>query len=121
MPVQRGDATPGRESVQRTSPSGSSAASSFARRDDEAPERRPARLPVLAEQSLRAVLLNDPDARVGRDEKLPRRRKREERRLRALDADDLADLVENGAARRAQCSGEKRGERDGDRRHARPV
>ena len=69
VPVQRGDRTPGRASVQRTSPSGSSAASSFApRRDDEAPEGRPARLAVPAEEPLLAVRVDDPDAGVGGDE-----------------------------------------------------
>ena len=90
-----------------------------ARGDDEAAERRPGRLAVGAEQPLRAVLLDDPDAGVGAHEQPPGSGQREEGRRALLDADDLADLVEDGASRRAEQAREC-DERHGDRRGGLP-
>ena len=88
------------------------------RRDDEAPERRPAGLAVPREQPLRAVRLDDPDAGSGGDEKPAARREREQRGLRLLDANDLAHTVDHHHSGRAR-HGEQRRRRPRRRRRSR--
>ena len=103
VPAQRGDLTSERASVQRTSPSGSSAASSFSRvTATKRPKGDHVGLPIVAQQPSRSIFGDHPHAGTRGDEQTTRRRQGEECRLRALDADDLADLVEHRPTGRAE-------------------
>ena len=88
LPVQRGNRTPGRASVQRTVPSGSSVDELVGSGGgDVAAERRPRGVVVGAEQPSRAVGVRDPGAAAGGDEEPPGSRQREERGAGVVDAD----------------------------------
>ena len=100
-----------RASVQRTSPSASSASELVRRRrDDVEPVRRPLARPSYGPSlRLKPFVSHEPDAAaVGRDDEQPSgRRQREERRLGVLDPDRLAHALEDGPAGRREHGGER--------------
>ena len=97
VPPQRAERTPGRASVHRTSPSGSSAASSFLRSAGGS-VRRATSSPLGSPRGGGLPSASTvPDACVG-EERRPAAgpaREQEERRRGALDADDLADAIDD--------------------------
>ena len=125
VPAQRGRARRGRASVQRTSPSGSSAASSFAR---VATTKRPNGDQLAsryAPSSRFEPFGSRPTARRPRRRAAARRRgQREQRGLRALDADCLANRSITArpgglsAAPRTRRRSDDRGNSDQPRRDA---
>ena len=72
------------------------------RGDDEEPARRPRRVLVVAEQALRAVLVDDPRAFRRQNEQAAGGGQLHERGLRRLAPDGVAEAVDDRHARRRQ-------------------